>query len=359
MAKSYAQIIGWGKCTPKAVLSNDDLATILDTSDEWIRSRTGIKERRISSVGASELAYVAAQRAITCAGLKNSDIDLLIIANCSPDFQVPNMSSMVLHKLGNINAAAIDLNSACTGFVTGLVTASAMIEARSFRRAVVIGAECMSQIVPWPNRSISVLFGDGAGAVVLEATDQEIGVISDKLLCYSESAEILSFNYSCKPPMDTSSRLSQCVFYGQEIFKCAVKGMQKATVDVLEQAQLSIDEIDLVVPHQANLRIIESIRKRFKLKKEAVFVNLENYANTSSASIPLALCEALEQGKIPANGHVVMPAFGAGLTCASVIVRWGDRVTPVEESSIQLEEQEYAAIDLVKALMQKIESPNL
>jgi len=353
ISKKHAAIIGWGKCVPQAVLTNDDLSQILDTSDQWIRERTGIKERRISSVGASELAYVAVARAIDCAGLKPNQIDMIITANCSPDYQVPNISSIILQKLGDVNAAAIDLNSACTGFITSLVTATAMIESGRFQRIVVVGAECMSQIVPWLDRSISVLFGDGAAAVVLEATDEPVGLLADKLNCQSKFADILSFDFSLKPPTNFSPALSHCIFKGKEIFKYAVNGMCQMSNDVIELANLTIEDIDLVIPHQANFRIVDAIRKKFKLANDAVFTNLQHYANTSAASIPLAICEAVEQHRIQPYSTLVLPAFGAGLTCASAVLRWGSRVNAVNNSQIQLVEDKHDALDLVNNLIKK------
>ena len=347
----YSEITGWGKCLPKAVLTNDDLSTILDTDDNWITTRTGIKERRISSVGASELAFVAVQRALSCAGLTAKDIELLIVCNCSPDYQVPNMSAVILKKLGNINAGAMDINSACTGFVTGLITADAMMKTNSYKRVVVVGAECMSQIIPWLDRSISVLFGDGAAAVVLEKTTEKVGVISNKLTCISEAADTLKFDFSCKAPFDDSKRLSSCVFLGKEIFKSAVNGMYQISLDVLEMANLTAADIGLIIPHQANLRIVDSIRNKFKLSDSKVFVNLQVTANTSAASIPLALCDALEQGRVNPNDYLVLPAFGAGLTCASAVVKWGSRVSPINTSSVELPEQGHTALELVKALI--------
>src|SRR5262252_10896232 len=297
---TYAAITGWGKCLPPAVLTNQDLSTMLDTSDEWIVSRTGIRERRISHVGLEDLAFVAAARALAAAGLAGSDIELIVFGSCSYDDQVPNMASGVQLRLGAHSAAALDINTACTSFLYGLSTATALIRTGVVRNALVIGAELISPFMDWSDRDVAVLFGDGAAAVVLEASDEEQGVLAEKLGCYAESRETLRVQgmggrYANHGVLYGITRWQ---FEGQEIFKRAVQGMAGACEEALARAGRSASEIELVVPHQANLRIIEAVARRARLPMERVYVNVQRYGNMSAATVPVALCEALEEGRV-------------------------------------------------------------
>ena len=346
----YAEITGWGKCLPPAIMTNNDLATFMDTSDEWIFSRTGMRERRISHVDVDELAYVAAERAIACAGLEANDIDGIIFGTTTPTTLAPNCASYVQKKLGNKNAAAMDLNSACCSFLFALSNATALIKNQVMKKVLVIGAEKLSWAVDWSNRNVAVLFGDGAGAVVVEATDEPVGVLSSKMGCYGDVRESLAIDNFGSGFDRTANTYSHVTwnFDGQVIFKRATRGMVLATEDVLAKANMTAEDIDVVVPHQANLRIIEAVAKRLNTPMEKVMVNVERYANTSAATIPVALCEALERGMITPGANVAIPAFGAGLTWGAAFVKWGQRVTPVSSSSVELPANDKSALELIK-----------
>lgn len=350
---THAAITGWGKCLPPAVLTNEDLATFLDTSDEWITSRTGIRERRISHVLLGELGYVAAARALACAGLEGGDVDLVVFGTTSFDEQAPNMASGVQQRIGADGCAAMDVNTACTSFLYGLSTATAMIRTGVVKNAVVIGAELISPFMDWTNRNVSVLFGDGAAAVVLEATDEAEGVLAEKLGCYGQSRDILRIK-GMGGMYANHGRLYGDVgwiFEGPEIFKRAVLGMSQACEAVLAKKNFSADEIDLVVPHQANLRIIEALARRTGVSMDKVYVNVHRYGNMSAATVPVALCEALEAGRVHPGSVLLMPAFGGGLTWCAHLVRWGDRTTPLGTSDVELPPLEKSALEIVKGYM--------
>ncbi len=328
----YANITGWGKCLPPSVLTNDDLSTIMDTSDEWIYPRTGIKARRISHVSTSDLATLAGRRALACAGLEASDLDGIILATATPDNLLPSAASAVQKKLGAVNAAVFDLNAACTGFVYSLSVATSLVQTGMMKKVLVIGAERLTYLLDWARRDTAVLFGDGAGAVVIEASEQECGLIANKLGCDSEAREILHVpNFGTdRVRFADIDGLFTFNFEGPEIFKRAVRGMGEATSTVLAQAGIAPEQVDLIVPHQANIRIIETLAKRMNAPMEKVMVNIENYGNTSAATVPIALCEALEQGRVKPNSYLLTAAFGAGLTWGAAIIKWGDRVTPIK-----------------------------
>src|ERR1700732_4931613 len=272
-----AAITGWGKCLPPAVLSNQDLATLMDTSDAWIVSRTGIHERRVSHATLGDLAYVASARALAAAGLQGSEIDLIVFGTCSHEDQVPNMASGVQLRIGAATAAAMDINTACTSFLYGLSCATALIRTGVVRNALVIGAELISPFIDWTDRDVAVLFGDGAAAVVLQGCEREEGVLAEKLGCYGEARETLRVlgmggRYANRGVLYGVTRWQ---FEGQEIFRRAVQGMSSACEDTLTRLNLKPQDVDLVVPHQANLRIIEAVAKRAQLPMERVVVNIE------------------------------------------------------------------------------------
>jgi 3-oxoacyl-[acyl-carrier-protein] synthase III len=335
---TYAAITGWGKCLPPAVLTNADLATIFDTTDEWIVSRTGIRERRISHVTLSELAYVAAMRALAAAGLDPADIDLIVFGTCSFDDQVPNQASGLQVQLGAKRAASMDVNTACTSFLYGLSTATALIRTGVVRNALVIGGELISAFMDWTNRGVAVLFGDGCAAVVLEATDREEGLLAERLGCDSDARGTLVVEGMGTRYADLSRLYGDTnwIFEGQEIFKRAVIGMSHACADVLAKRNLKSEDISLVVPHQANLRIIEAVAKRAGLPMERVFVNVHRYGNMSAGTVPVALVEALEEGRVAPGSLLLLPAFGAGLTWCAHLVRWGGRVIPKGTTDVEL-----------------------
>jgi 3-oxoacyl-[acyl-carrier-protein] synthase III len=346
----HASITGWGKCLPPAVLSNDDLATIFDTSDEWITSRTGIRERRISHVGIEEMAYVASERALACAGLDGGAIELIVFGTCSHDDQVPNQASSIQLRIGAHHAASMDVNTACTSFLYGLSTATAMIRTGVVKNALVIGAELISPFMDWKDRNVAVLFGDGAAAVVLQATDRAEGLLSEKLGCYADAREILRVHgmggrYANHGVLYGVTRWQ---FEGQEIFKRAVHGMGMACESALAKLGATADQVELVVPHQANLRIIEAVAKRAHVPMERVFVNVQRYGNMSSATVPVALCEALEEGRVKPGSLLLMPGFGGGLTYCAHAVRWGERVAPLRSSTVELPPNDRTALELIR-----------
>ncbi len=351
---TYAAITGWGKCLPPAVLSNADLATFLPTDDDWIVSRTGMKERRISHVSGLQLAHVAAVRALACAGMDAEELDLIIYGSCSTDEHVPNSASGIQAKLGAHRAAAMDVNTACTSFLYGLSTANAMIKAGTVKNVLVIGVEVISPFMDWNNRNVAVLFGDGAAAFVLKASEGTAeGVVAEKLQCYADARQTLRVRgkgamYANKgmPYGDT-----QWDFDGPEIFKRAVNGMAEASIEVMAKAGVTIDDIDVIVPHQANLRIIEAVAKRAHAPMEKVFLTVHKYGNMSAATAPIALVEAIEEGRVKAGSLVLMPAFGAGLTLSTHLIRWGQRTTPVAVSDIELPPCDKTALEMVQTYM--------
>jgi 3-oxoacyl-[acyl-carrier-protein] synthase-3 len=335
---------------PPAVLSNADLATFLDTSDKWIVTRTGMKERRVSHVPARQLAVVAATRALACAGLDPADLELVVYGSCSNDEQVPNSASGVQLALGASRAAAIDLNTACTSFLYGLSTASAMIRTGAVRNAVIIGVEVISPYLDWDNRNVAVLFGDGCAAVVLQASDVESGVLGEQLGCVADARAALRVR-GCGGAYANRGVVfgdTQWDFDGQEIFKKAVQGMTQASAAVLAKCGVSADQVDLVVPHQANLRIIEAVVTRTGIPMEKVMLTVQRYGNMSAATVPVALTEAVAEGRVKPGALLLMPAFGAGLTYCAHLVRWGDRVTPLATSGAALPPCSESALDLVQ-----------
>jgi 3-oxoacyl-[acyl-carrier-protein] synthase-3 len=354
-----AAITGWGKCMPPAVLSNADLATFLDTDDEWIVSRTGIRERRVSHVPMTELSLVAAARALACAGLDAGEVELIVMGSCTFDEQVPNTASAIQLKLGATRAASMDVNTACTSFLYGLSTASAMIRTGVVRSAVVIGAEVISHYMDWANRNVAVLFGDGAAAVVLQASDHDEGLLGEKLGCYADARHVLRVRGAGAAYGNAGVTYGDTFwdFDGQEIFKRAVTGMVHASHEVLERLGHAAEEIDLVVPHQANLRIIEAVAKRIGAPMAKVFLTVERYGNMSAATVPVALVDALEAGRVTPGGLVLMPAFGGGLTWCSHLVRWGRRVQPLGASALELPPCEATALELVHGILARKGEP--
>jgi 3-oxoacyl-[acyl-carrier-protein] synthase-3 len=355
----HAAITGWGKCLPPAVLTNHDLSTILDTNDEWIVTRTGIRERRISHVGLEELAYVAAARALAAAGLKGSDIELIVFGTCSHEDQVPNMASAIQARIGAQPAAAFDINTACTSFLYGLSTATALIRTGVVRNALVIGAELISPFMDWSNRDVAVLFGDGAAAVVLEASTRAEGVLAEKLGCFGDAREILRVQgmggrYANHGVLYGIVRWQ---FEGQEIFKRAVAGMSSACEASLARLGLNARDVDLVVPHQANLRIIEAVARRARVPMERVYVNIQRYGNMSAATVAIALCEALEEGRVHPGSLLLLPGFGGGLSYSAHVVRWGERTQPLQSSTVQLPPNGRTALEIIRDCLKRKTTP--
>ena len=349
---TYAAITGWGASMPPATLTNADLSTFLDTSDEWITSRTGMRERRISHVTASEMSTVAATRALACAGLAATDVDLIIYGGVSNEELCPNSASGVQVMLGATNAASIDLNTACTSFCYGLATATAMIRSGMVRNALVIGVELISRYLDWSNRNVAVLFGDGAAAVVLQASERKEGLVGTVLGCDAEARQTLRVRgVGCGyAGLDISLGDTIWDFDGPAIFKRAVQAMSAASTRVLREANLTADQVDLVVPHQANLRIIESVAKYAGIPMAKVMVTVHKYGNMSAATVPVALVEALEAGRVTPGANILIPAFGGGLTYCSLLVRWGERTTPIGTADIELPPCTQTALEMVNQI---------
>ncbi|MGC9335273.1 MAG: beta-ketoacyl-ACP synthase III [Anaerolineae bacterium] len=324
----YARITGWGKYVPERILTNFDLEKMVDTSDEWIRTRTGIRERRIAAPGETccSMSLRAARQALAMAHLPPSDVELIIVATSTPDYFVPAVASMVQDQLGAGNAPAFSLQAGCTGWVYALVTASQFIQTGAYRNALVIGTEHLSVGVDWTDRTTCVLFGDGSGAVVLEASDQPTGLLSFELGSDGSDYDALIFPgcAGVHPPSHDviNQRLHYLRMDGRRIFKFASRVLADSVRRVVIDSGLTIDDVALIIPHQANDRIIELARRRLGVPPEKMMVNIDRYGNTSAASIPLALVDALEEGRIKPGDRVVFVGFGAGLTWAAAAVHW-------------------------------------
>ena len=320
-------IIGVGEYLPKKVLTNADLEKMVDTSDEWITTRTGIKERRLVSGGeaTSDMAARAAEHAIKDAGISAADIDLIIVTTITPDMQFPATACFVQAKLGAKNAICFDLSAACAGFVYGIITAQQFISQDTSKKALVIGAETLSSITDWEDRNTCVLFGDGAGAVVLSGVESG-GILAHYLGSNGNLTDLLKVPGGGSRNPTSLKTVNQKLHFtkmqGNELFKLAVTLMTKAAKEVLKKANLKFSDIDIVIPHQANSRIIMAMAKKLGLTEEQVYLNIEKYGNMSSASTATALCEAVKDGKIKKKDVVLLDAFGAGLVWGACIIEW-------------------------------------
>ena len=329
MMARYAEITGWGKALPPVVLTNSDLELIVDTSDQWITSRSGIKERRISHVSASDMAELAARRAVAAAGIAMEEVDLIVNATCTPESIIPASASYVQAKLGAVNAGAIDVNANCSGFVYGYVMADSLVRSGAAGAVLLVGVERLSWLVDYTDRTTCILFGDGAGAVVIQASATPAGVLASELGVDGTMADILCVPNDGTIEPGSASSVTRLVMEGSDVFRRAVTAMADASESVVRQAGWDLDDIDLLVPHQANQRIIDATARRLKLDPSRVFLNIHAYGNTSAATIPIALTEAIEAGRVPSRGNLVFAAFGGGLTWAAAAVRFGERVEPV------------------------------
>ena len=320
-------IAGIGSYVPARVLTNADLERMVATSDEWIRERTGIRERRIAATGeaCSDLAVQAGKRALTAAGLSATDLDMILVATCTGDYPLPATACLVQHQLGATKAAACDLSAACCGFVYALSVADAYIKT-GMRHVLVIGSEVMSAITDWTDRNTCVLFGDGAGAAVISASDGKRGILSTHLRSDGTLCELIMVpgGGSRTPPSEKviDERLQYIKMKGNETFKVAVRTLEEIARSTLSANHLRVEDIDLYVPHQANIRILKAVMERLGLPIEKVMLNVDRYGNTSAASIPIALDEAVREGRIKDGSLVMLGAFGAGLTWASAVIRW-------------------------------------
>lgn len=327
----YAHIIGWGKYVPPHIVTNDDLAKKMDTTDAWIRERTGIVQRRIASdkESTAAMAIHAARAAIETANIRPTEIDLVIVATATPEYPFPATACLVQSAIGAERAGAFDLEAGCSGFVYALATAAGMIRSGLHNTILVVGAETLSRIVDWNDRATAVLFGDGAGAVLVRASERAGGVIASLLGADGSGGDLLILPAGgARHPAGPDTVLSKMHYVrmnGREVYRFATRVMAEATQSVVKRAGWSLDQIDLFIPHQANARIIESAAKSLKVAPEKFFVNLQHYGNTSAASIPIALCEAIDAGKIAPGDRVVMVGFGAGLTWAACAIEWTAR----------------------------------
>ncbi len=327
-SKRHAQIVGWGKYVPSQVLTNDDLAKMVDTSDDWIRARTGIVERRIAEPGetTSTMSIKAAQAALQVADVAPERLDLIIVTTITPDYLFPATACLVQDALGARRAGAFDLLAGCSGFVYGLGVGSQLIISGAYENVLVIGAETLSRIMDWTDRNTCVLFGDGAGALLLQASDAPGGVLSFTLGADGSGGDLLILPGGGSRHPASAETVAQKLHYarmnGREVFRFATRIMGRAAKEAIRAARLKIDDIDLFIPHQANMRIIQSAAKQLKLPMDKVFVNLDRYGNTSCASIPIAVCEAIEEERIKPGDHLVLVSFGAGLTWAAAVVQW-------------------------------------
>ncbi|MCG0278111.1 MAG: ketoacyl-ACP synthase III [Thermanaeromonas sp.] len=323
-----AGIIGTGSYVPERILTNGDLEKIVDTNDEWIRTRTGIRERRVAgeNEAASDLSLIAAQRALESARVKAEEIDLIIVATVTPDTLFPATACLVQDRLGAKKAASFDLSAGCTGFLYALGVAQQFVACGTYRKVLVIGVDVLTKIINWEDRSTCVLFGDGAGAVVVAPVSEEEGILSLYLGADGSGGSLLVMpaGGSRLPasPDTVARKLHTIHMQGSEVFKFAVRIMGEASLKALEQAGLSKEDINLLIPHQANMRIVEAGLKRLGLPPEKVYINLDRYGNMSSASIPVALDEVQRQGRLSRGDNVLLVSFGAGLTWGAAVVRW-------------------------------------
>ncbi|MFO0732585.1 MAG: beta-ketoacyl-ACP synthase III [Nitrospiraceae bacterium] len=322
-----ARITGTGSYAPERVVTNADIERMVATSDEWIRERTGIRERHVVADGqaCSDLALVAAERALKAAGVSASELDLIVLATCTGDTPLPSTACLLQHRLGATRAAAFDLGAACCGFVYALGVADAYVRT-GMRHVLVVGSEVMSAITDWTDRNTCVLFGDGAGAAVVSASGDDRGILSTHLHSDGSMCDLITVpgGGTRIPPSDqmVTDRLQYIKMKGNETFKVAVRTLEEVARETLAAHGVGVSDVDLYVPHQANVRIIKAVVDRLGLPLEKVVLNMDRYGNTSAASIPIALDEAVRDGRVRDGQLIMLGAFGAGLTWASALIRW-------------------------------------
>ncbi len=322
-------ISGIGAYAPDKILTNEEISTFVDTSDEWIRTRSGISERRIAAAdeGTSDMGVAAARKALADAGLSATDIDLLVVGTMTPDMAFPSTACLIQHKLGMRQIPALDVAAACSGFLYTLDVANAMLRSGNYRNVLVIGAEKMSSMLDWKDRATCVLFGDGAGACVLALDDRpDIGLLRSHLLADGSNPSLLYMpagGSTCPATLGTVNAGQHFLkMNGREVFKLAVKGMESASLHVLKEQGWTTDDLACVIPHQANIRIIESLAERLSIDINRFVINIDRYGNTSAASIPIALAEARASGRIRSGDRILLAAFGAGLTWGASLIKW-------------------------------------
>ncbi|MBD3400667.1 MAG: beta-ketoacyl-ACP synthase III [Candidatus Coatesbacteria bacterium] len=322
-----AGITGIGSYLPEKVLTNHDLEKLVETSDEWIKTRTGMSERHIAAddQAASDLSLIAARRALESAGLEAAALDAIVLATVCPDYLFPSTACVLQDKLGAVNAGGFDLSAGCAGFASSLAVADGLIKSGQCEHVLVVGVEVLSRVTNWEDRGTCVLFGDGAGAAVVSAVEEE-GVLANYLRADGSGGRFLIQPAGGSANPATHETVERKMHYihmsGGDVFKAAVRAMVEAALNVLEQAGYKPEDLDLLVPHQANIRIIEGVRKRLKVPKERAFVNIERQANTSAATIPICLDEAYRNGRLKRGDLVCTTTFGAGFTWAGNLLRW-------------------------------------
>lgn len=305
-------ILGIGRYVPEKVVTNHDLEKIMDTSDEWIRTRTGIAERRIAddTIDTSYMAVEASKKALEDAGVSGEDIDLILVATVTPDRAFPAVACVIQEAIGAKHAAAMDLSAACAGFMYGMITAQQFIQTGTYKNILVVGSDKLSKIVDWNDRNTAVLFGDGAGAIVMGAVSEDKGVLSFELGADGSGGKHLYQD-------------EYVMMNGREVFKFAVRQLGDSCLRVLDKAGLTKEDVDFLVPHQANIRIMESARERLNLPQEKMSMTIEKFGNTSASSIPIAMVEELQNGRIQDGDLIILVGFGGGLTWGAVALRWG------------------------------------
>jgi 3-oxoacyl-[acyl-carrier-protein] synthase-3 len=341
----YAHIVGWGRYLPERVVTNDELSHLVDTTDEWIHQRTGIRSRHIAAPHetTATLAFEAAARALAVADLHPSQVELIIVATSTPGHMFPSTACLVQDYLGAGRAGAFDLSAACSGFVYALQMASQSIATGAVRNAVVIGAETMSRVIDWSDRGTCVLFGDGAGAVVLKGSSVPGGVLSTTLRSDGSGGDLLSLPALYHNPVPIAGaefahnghHKNIVDMDGRQVYRFATNVIASSVQDVLKMGEMAIEDVALIIPHQANVRIIETAAKKLKLPLEKFYLNVERTGNTSAASIPIALCEAVEEGRLKPDDNVIFVGFGGGLTWGASLLKWD--VTPPQVSFIDHE----------------------
>ena len=323
-----ALITGWGMYAPSRVMTNDELSTMVETSDEWIVSRTGIRERRIAADDetTATLSVLASRDALAVAGMNASELDLVILGTCSPDYYMPATAVLVAHQLGATRAAGFDVMAACSGFIFSLATATAYVRSGMYRNVLVIGVELLSRFLDYTDRNTCVLFGDGAGAVIVSASDEPGGLLGLDMYSDGSGAQGIIFpagGSACPTTPQTVAEGGHFVHMaGKEVYRYAVRQLAESSQSALRHAGLAVGEVDQFLFHQANLRIIESVQNAVNIPAEKTYLNIERYGNTSAASVPMALVEALAEDRIKPGDKLLMAAFGAGYTAGAAVVEW-------------------------------------
>jgi 3-oxoacyl-[acyl-carrier-protein] synthase-3 len=367
MTPKSVRIAGWGMYAPQRVLTNKELERVVDTSDEWIVQRTGIRERRVAAPHetTATLSAIAGKRAIAVAGLEPNDIDVILIATLTPDYWMPSTGALVKEAIGNTTAAAMDIMAACSGFVYAYSVADAYIRSGMFKNALVVGAETLSLFLDFSDRGTCILFGDGAGAVVLSASDEEGGGMSGLQMTTDPDGAYMIWLPSGGSRSPVSGQtLARGEHYvrmeGKETYRYATKTLASSALTAIERAGWQPSDIDLFIPHQANIRIIESVAKGLNLPMEKMFVNVDRYGNTSAASVPIALSEAVDSGRIKVGDRIVLVAFGAGLTSGAIALEWtadplnGLRAASVEPVASVREPQDWSSVDSIPERLRRV-----